>query len=82
MRLRLATLPCAQIVGRTLRYIAHTHGAFLMYLGGLHSMGAGAPGGGKDSDPAAKDATMDKSLLDNFTRLMNHLVFTGLEKKP
>ncbi len=54
---------------RVLRYIAHAHGAFLCYLSGLH----GAEGG---------SVAEDNALLDNFTRLMNHLVFTGLEKKP
>lgn len=28
------------------------------------------------------DAAMDRALLDNFARLMNHLIFTGLDKKP
>lgn len=65
-----------KIIGRTLRFLAHSHGAFLMYLSGLHSMGGG---GGNDG---GKDVAMDRSLLDNFTRLMNHLIFTGLEKKP
>ncbi len=67
--------PCVQIVSRTLRYIAHANGAFLTYLSGLHSMGVG----GGDT---GKDAATDRALLDNFTRLMNHLIFTGLEKKP
>ncbi len=55
---------------RFLRFVAHAHGAFLCYLSGLH----GSSGDGS----AAEDA----QLLDNFTRLMNHLIFTGLEKKP
>ncbi|EFJ46628.1 cytoplasmic dynein 1b light intermediate chain, D1bLIC [Volvox carteri f. nagariensis] len=59
-----------KVMSRVLRYIAHAHGAFLCYLSGLH-------GGGGDGS-AAEDA----ALLDNFTRLMNHLIFTGLEKKP
>lgn len=54
---------------RVLRYIAHAHGAFLCYLSGLHGASEGS---------GAEDA----ALLDNFTRLMNHLIFTGLEKKP
>ena len=24
----------------------------------------------------------DKALLDNFSKMMNHLIFTGLEKRP
>ena len=54
---------------RVLRFIAHAHGAFLCYLSGLHGSAEGS---------GAEDA----ALLDNFTRLMNHLIFTGLEKKP
>lgn len=60
-------ISCAR---RFLRFVAHAHGAFLCYLSGLH----GSSGDGS----AAEDA----QLLDNFTRLMNHLIFTGLEKKP
>lgn len=56
-----------KVMARALRYVAHAHGAFLCYLGGLQ-------GGAPDAESA--------SLLDNFTRLMNHLIFTGLEKKP
>lgn len=66
-----------QILGRTLRYIAHSHGAFLVYLGGLNASGTGGSDG-----TGGKDAAMERSLLDNFTKLMNHLIFTGLEKKP
>jgi hypothetical protein len=66
-----------QVMGRALRWIAHAHGAFLLYLGGLHTMTAGPDGGG-----GGKDGALERSLLDNFTRLANHLIFTGLEKKP
>lgn len=59
-----------KVLGRTLRFVAHTNGATLCYMSNLH---AGA---------AAADATADKPLLDNFSKLMNHLIFTGLEKKP
>ncbi|GLC38707.1 Cytoplasmic dynein 2 light intermediate chain 1 [Pleodorina starrii] len=59
-----------KVMSRVLRYIAHAHGAFLCYLSGLH--------GGASDGSGAEDA----ALLDNFTRLMNHLIFTGLEKKP
>jgi len=59
-----------KVLGRTLRFVAHTNGATLVYLSNLH---AGA---------AAANASADKPLLDNFSKLMNHLVFTGLEKKP
>jgi dynein light intermediate chain 2 len=66
-----------QVMARALRWIAHAHGAFLLYLGGLHTMTAGPDGGG-----GGKDGALERSLLDNFTRLANHLIFTGLEKKP
>lgn len=59
-----------KVMSRVLRFIAHAHGAFLCYLGGLH--------GGVGDGSGAEDA----ALLDNFTRLMNHLIFIGLEKKP
>ncbi|KXZ48452.1 D1BLIC protein [Gonium pectorale] len=59
-----------KVMSRVLRYIAHANGAFLCYLSGLH--------GGSSDGSGAEDA----ALLDNFTRLMNHLIFTGLEKKP
>ena len=58
--------PCV----RPCRYIAHAHGAFLTYLGNLHT-------GSESTDTAG-----DKALLDNFSKLMNHLIFIGLEKKP
>ncbi|KAG2482769.1 hypothetical protein HYH03_018309 [Edaphochlamys debaryana] len=57
-----------KVMSRFLRYVAHSNGAFLCYLSGLHG-GEGSSG-------------EDAGLLDNFTRLMNHLIFTGLEKKP
>jgi hypothetical protein len=31
---------------------------------------------------AAADAAASAPLLDNFSKLMNHLIFTGLEKRP
>mmetsp|Transcript_19135 Transcript_19135/g.32887 ORF Transcript_19135/g.32887 Transcript_19135/m.32887 type:complete len:414 (-) Transcript_19135:1059-2300(-) len=62
-----------KVMARTLRWVAHSHGAFLMYLGGLHSLGNGAE---------SKESGDERKLLDNFTKLMNHLIFTGLEKKP
>lgn len=66
---RASALPLPARTRRVLRFIAHAHGAFLCYLGGLH---------GATDGSGAEDA----ALLDNFTRLMNHLIFVGLEKKP
>ncbi|KAG1665103.1 hypothetical protein FOA52_007794 [Chlamydomonas sp. UWO 241] len=59
-----------KVLGRTLRFVAHTHGATLVYLSNLQP---GVP---------AADAAVSAPLLDNFSKLMNHLIFTGLEKKP
>lgn len=61
-----------KVMARALRFIAHSHGANVMYLGGLHA----------SSDIGSKETAIEKTLLDNFSRLMNHLIFTGLEKKP
>ncbi|KAJ9532928.1 hypothetical protein QJQ45_018044, partial [Haematococcus lacustris] len=63
-----------KVMARTLRWLAHAHGAFLMYLGGLHVLS-----GASDT---SKDAVAERNQLDSFTRLTNHLIFTGLEKKP
>jgi dynein light intermediate chain 2 len=57
-----------KVMARTLRYLAHSNGAFLMYVSNLHA--------------GASESAEDKSLLENFSKLMNHLIFTGLEKKP
>lgn len=59
-----------KVLARTLRFVAHAHGAFLMYVGSLHA------------SADAKQAADDKGLLENFSKLMNALIFTGLEKKP
>mmetsp|Transcript_2694 Transcript_2694/g.3068 ORF Transcript_2694/g.3068 Transcript_2694/m.3068 type:complete len:409 (-) Transcript_2694:185-1411(-) len=60
-----------KIMARTLRYYAHTHGAALIYMGGLHS----------GADKSAKDIQENKALLNNFRALLNHLVFTGPDRK-
>lgn len=59
-----------QVMSRTLRAVAHAHGAFLTYLGGLRS----ASGDGGSAE--------ERQLLDAFCKLMNQLVFTGLDKRP
>ena len=66
-------LPCLQVrkvLARSLRHVAHSHGASLVFLGGL--------AGGAASH---KEAAADKSLLANFRAMLNHLVFTGLDKR-
>jgi dynein light intermediate chain 2 len=52
-----------------------------MYLSGLHGMGVSSSAS-TGVDNSTKSQAADKALLDSFTRLLNHMVFTGLEKKP
>ncbi|GMH33018.1 hypothetical protein BSKO_00852 [Bryopsis sp. KO-2023] len=60
-----------KVMARTLRYVAHTNGAHLLYLGGLDG-----------KRPAEEQSNLKtKVLLDNFRRVLNHLIFSGLEKK-
>ena len=55
-------------MAQALRYIAHTHGASLVYLGGLN------PGGNKA-------AAQDRASLANFRAMLNHMLFLGLDKR-
>ena len=59
-----------KVLARSLRHVAHSHGASLVFLGGLAGGGAGH-----------KEAAADKALLANFRAMLNHLVFTGLDKR-
>ncbi|KAK9808766.1 hypothetical protein WJX72_003222 [[Myrmecia] bisecta] len=65
-----------KIMARTLRYVAHMHGASLVYLGGLGKAGAGA-----GTDTNAKDTAADRALLANFRAMLTHLAFVGLDKR-
>lgn len=71
---------CKKVMARTLRYIAHMHGAHLVYLGGLHAAPPLGESGGS-SVGGSRDAAQSRALLDNFTKMLSHLIFTGLEKK-
>lgn len=60
-------------MARTLRWVAHVNSASLCYLGGL---------GKKHAEGyTSKDAGNDKTLLQNFRAMLNHLVFIGMDKK-
>ena len=59
-----------KVLARSLRHVAHSHGASLVFLGGLAG-GSASP----------KEAAADKALLANFRAMLNHLVFTGLDKR-
>lgn len=65
-----------KVMSRTLRFLAHTHAAGLFYLGGLR-------GGAKSSpaDAAGDDPASDRSQLNQFRAYLNHLIFTGVDKK-
>lgn len=58
-----------KVMARALRFLAHSHGASLMYTSSLQE-----PSLTSNSEPAL--------LLDTFSKLLNHLIFTGMEKKP
>jgi dynein light intermediate chain 2, cytosolic len=63
---------CKKLMARALRFIAHAHGAHLVYVGGLNGSQAGS---------SAAAITEDKALLDNFRVLLNHLAFNGVERR-
>mmetsp|Transcript_27351 Transcript_27351/g.73958 ORF Transcript_27351/g.73958 Transcript_27351/m.73958 type:complete len:401 (-) Transcript_27351:855-2057(-) len=60
-----------KVMARMLRYVAHANGAFLTYLGNLHT-----------PEAASRTPSLESRLMENFSRLMNQLIFTGLEKRP
>lgn len=61
-----------QVLGQALRYVAHLHGASLVYLGGLR----GAAGSSRSGSAAA-----DKAALANFRLMLTHMLFTGMDKR-
>jgi hypothetical protein len=73
------------VVAGALRCLAHANGAHLVYLGGLQpGGGAGAEGarsaaGGGGGGKSAVDRSQ-VAALDNFTRMIQHLAFVGMEK--
>lgn len=63
-----------KVMSRALRYVAHTNSAALFFLGGLR--GSASQQDANYSDPAA-----DKAQLNQFRAYLNHLIFTGADKK-
>ena len=63
-------------MAQSLRYLAHLHGASLVYLGGLK--GASAAG---RSSISQKDAASDKAALANFRSMLSHMLFIGMDKR-
>eukprot|EP00891_Asterochloris_glomerata_P002938 jgi/Astpho2/2938/fgenesh1_pg.00050_%23_172_t len=59
-----------KVLACSLRHVAHSHGASLVFLGGLAGGAA-----------IHKEGAADKALLANFRAMLNHLVFTGLDKR-
>ncbi len=68
-------MQACKVMAQTLRYIAHAHGAHLVYTGGLHAVP-------KSGDLAAqRAAALEAAMLDSFKALLTHLMFSGLDKK-
>lgn len=61
-------------MARTLRHVAHINGAHLVYLGSMD-------GKRIRSDTATHAKYGAKMQLDGFRRILNTLIFSGLEKK-
>eukprot|EP00854_Cymbomonas_tetramitiformis_P017965 gene17965-21396_t len=78
-----------KIMSRTLRYFAHTHGAGLVYMGGLQDIielesqvaEGVVPLVQNDKGQNPKDLQEYRAQLNNFRALLNHLVFTGPDRK-
>eukprot|EP00775_Hariotina_reticulata_P008097 gene8097-8290_t len=63
-----------RVMARTLRWLAHINAAHLLYVGGLHlERMTGSQGVTK------ADQHQQQQLLDNFSRLLCHLTFTGMD---
>ena len=61
-------------MARTLRYVAHTNGATLIYTSNKSSVGKG--GGG--SSEGSKDS---RNTLNNLRHVLNHYLFTGADRR-
>lgn len=70
-----------KVMARTLRYVAHCHGASLAYVGGLQGRTAGRAAAGADAGRAAAAAAADRAALSGFRSLLSHLAFTGWDRK-
>ena len=63
-------------MAQSLRYVAHLHGASLLYLGGLK----GSPGPNQGG-MSQKDAASDRAAVANFRSILSHMLFTGMDKR-
>ena len=63
-------------MAQSLRYLAHLHGASLVYLGGLKG-----PSAAGLSSISQKDAASDKAALANFRSMLSHMLFIGMDKR-
>jgi dynein light intermediate chain 2 len=77
-----------RVLGRCLRWIAHAHGAHLLYLGGMQAAGgpsttgaAGAAAGQQAKQQQMQQQLQPQQLLDNFCRLLSHVTFVGMDRK-
>lgn len=70
-----------RVLGRCLRWIAHAHGAHLLYLGGLQAAGGQGMGGAAGAAAGAQQQLQPQQLLDNFCRLLSHVTFVGMDRK-
>ncbi|KIZ01028.1 hypothetical protein MNEG_6936 [Monoraphidium neglectum] len=72
-----------RVLGLALRSLAHANGAHLAYLGGLQPGGGAGAEGVRDSRIMAGSAGAQQQAvaLEGFVKLINHLVFVGLDKK-
>ena len=75
-RLQQLCLQSRNNMAHSLRYVAHMHGASLVYLGGLKDSSAGAQGSLRQ-----KDAASDKATLANFRSMLSHMLFIGMDKR-
>lgn len=75
-----------RVLARCLRWLAHSNGAHLVYLGGLGATSTAAAASGATASLGGAAAAHSSSqspqqLLDNFARLLNHVTFVGMDRK-
>eukprot|EP00227_Mantoniella_beaufortii_P016060 CAMPEP_0197596268 /NCGR_PEP_ID=MMETSP1326-20131121/24667_1 /TAXON_ID=1155430 /ORGANISM="Genus nov. species nov., Strain RCC2288" /LENGTH=307 /DNA_ID=CAMNT_0043162735 /DNA_START=165 /DNA_END=1085 /DNA_ORIENTATION=+ len=69
-----------KVMSRTLRFLAHTNAAALFYLGGLRGGSPSASAANLDA-ASTDDPATDRAALNQFRAYLNHLIFTGADKK-
>lgn len=84
----VADAEAQRVVSGALRALAHAHGAHLLFTGGLHpGGGGGAEGGGSSAGacggqgPPAVAGKILRAQMEEFGRLMGHLLFGAAERK-